>query len=165
MRGLLFLVLFWLSIVIAHANGEVFNAKVVAVIDGNVFEIVADDGQTQRLSLVGIDCPESGQPFFEKAKKALEKIILNKEVRVKMMGKNRWGHYLALVTLVKNGVDPRLALLEDGLAWTAEKDPDAELESIRIKARDKQRGLWSEPNPTAPWIYRRQQTMMQAKSS
>jgi micrococcal nuclease len=56
-------------------------------------------------------------------------------------------------------------LLKEGLAWTAEKNPIPELEEYRIKAKEKERGIWKQENPTPPWIYRRQQSMMQAKSS
>jgi micrococcal nuclease len=166
MRAIL-LFLFAVSSVSMNAlpKGEVFVATVLSVIDGNVLEVRGADGEVQRVSLLGIDCPESGQPYFEKARKVLEKIILNKEVRVEMNGKNRWGHYLAVVTVVKNGVDPRNQLLDEGLAWTSEKNPDPALEMIRVKAQEKKRGLWSDEEPTAPWIYRREQSMMQAKSS
>jgi len=56
-------------------------------------------------------------------------------------------------------------LLETGLAWTAERDPIQELEAIKEKARAKGKGLWKDQDPTPPWIYRRQQTLTQLKSS
>jgi len=51
------------------------------------------------------------------------------------------------------------------LAWTAERDPIQELETIKEKAREKGKGLWKEQDPTPPWIYRRQQSLTQPKSS
>jgi len=48
---------------------------------------------------------------------------------------------------------------------TAERNPIDELESIKEKAKEKGKGLWKEQDPTPPWIYRRQQSMMQPKSS
>jgi micrococcal nuclease len=165
MRTLLILAFLILLVTSAFPKGEVFFATVTSVIDGNVFEITSEDKLVQRLSLAGIDCPEGGQPYFENAKTLLEKLILNKQVRVQIEGKNRWGHYLAIVTVVKTGLDPRLELLEQGLAWTAEKAPAPELEAIRVNAEGKSRGLWKDENPVAPWIYRRQQSMLQAKSS
>ena len=157
--------IFFLCLLVNFVSAEEFTAKVVNVIDGNTFEILTSDNQTQKLVLAGIDCPEPGQEYADKATKLLARLILDKEVIVNISGKDRWGNYLAVVKLARNEADPRIELLEEGLAWTSEKNPVADLESIRLKALEKQRGLWKEPNPKAPWIYRREQTMMQAKSS
>lgn len=159
---------FWFTILIAtqtQAGIEVFAAKVTKVLDGNTIEVFSSDNQLQKLVLAGIDSPEPGQPFSEKAKKLLEKLIMDKEVNVLIEGKNRVGDYLAVVIIVQNGLDPRIELLEEGLAWTAEKKPISFLETFRIKAQEKKKGIWKDPDPTPPWIYRRQQSMVQAKSS
>jgi micrococcal nuclease len=145
-------------------SANVLNGKVTSVIDGNTFEMLADDNESYKIMLFGIDCPELGQPFGEKAKKFLEKMILNKNVTVSIQGKNRWGNRLGIV-LIEGTIDPRYDLLESGLAWTAERDPIQDLETIKEKAREKGKGLWKEKDPTPPWIYRRQQTVTQLKSS
>ncbi len=145
------------------ANDEV-SAKVVSVIDGNTLEVIGNDGETIKISLIGIDCPELGQAYGDNAKKFMEKLILKKNVTVKLQGKDRWGNYLAIVKM-NDQVDPRIALLKEGLAWTAEKNPVPELEDHKEKAREKNKGLWKQENPTPPWIYRREQTMLQPKSS
>lgn len=145
------------------ANDEI-SGKVVTVIDGNTLEVIGDDNETIKVSLVGIDCPELGQEYGDKAKKFLEKMILEKNVIVKLQGKDRWGNYLAVVTF-KDDIDPRVELLKEGLAWTAEKNPLPQFEEFKEKAREKSKGLWKQESPTAPWIYRRQQTMLQPKSS
>jgi micrococcal nuclease len=157
-----------LSIFFIWITGEAvsqneFSGEVVNVIDGNTLEVKGTDNTTYKLVLAGIDSPEPGQDFADKAHKLLEKLMLNKEVTVKLSGKDRWGNYVAVV--MKGDKDPRVELLEEGLAWTAEKNPLPELEEIRIKAQQKAKGLWKSENPTPPWIYRRQQSMMQAKSS
>lgn len=156
--------LFCFVLTIASAE-EVLTAKVVNVLDGNTLEVLTAGNQIQKIVLAGIDCPEPGQQFAEKATKLLEKLVLDKDVKVCISGKDRWGNYVATVTVIKNGVDPRVELLEEGLAWTAERNPVPDLESIRLKALEKQRGLWKESDPKAPWIYRREQSMMHAKSS
>jgi endonuclease YncB( thermonuclease family) len=134
------------------------------VIDGNTFELTTEDSESYKIKLYGIDCPQIGQEFGEKAKKFLEKKILDKAVRVKIHGKDRWGTRLGIVW-VEGSDDLRIELLEAGLAWTAERDPIQELEAIREKAQEKGKGLWKDQEPTPPWIYRRQQTMTQFKSS
>ena len=144
--------------------GNVLSGKVTGVVDGNTIEMLADDNESYKISLFGIDSPEPGQAFGEQAKKALEKMILNKNVNVNIQGKDRWGNRLGIV-LIEGTIDPRYNLLEAGLAWTAERDPIQELEAIKEKARMSGKGLWKEQDPTPPWIYRRQQTMTQLKSS
>lgn len=151
--------------IIAPANDKDFISRVLKVIDGNTIEVIGTDNHPQKLVLSGIDSPEPGQTYSGQAKKLLEKILLQKEVRVRIEGKTRRGDYLAVVTLVKNQLDPRVMLLEEGLAWTAENNPLPELEYIRVKAREKGKGLWKETDPTPPWVFRRQQSMLQPKSS
>jgi len=164
MKGFFTLILFVCGCNVC-AGTEEFIGRVVTVIDGNTFEVIGPDKEIQRLVLAGIDSPDPGQPYAEKAKRLLEQLVLNKDVLVQLQGKNRLGNYLAVITLVKNQKDPRIELLEEGLAWTSEKNPMAELEQIRMKAVEKGRGIWQDENPTPPWLYRREQSMMQAKSS
>ena len=143
---------------------NVLNGKVISVIDGNTIEMIADDNESYKVMLYGIDSPELGQEFGDQAKKFLEKRILNKKVKVEIQGKDRWGNRLGIV-LIDGKDDPRYDLLQAGLAWTAERDPIKDLEAMRETAREKGKGLWKEQDPTPPWIYRRQQTMTQIKSS
>jgi endonuclease YncB( thermonuclease family) len=144
------------------ANGNL-SGKVVTVIDGNTIEVLGEDKETYKIVLAGVDSPELTQEYGEKAKKYLEKILLQKEVAVQFQGKDRKGNYVAVV--LKGDVDPRIELLKEGLAWTAERDPLPELEIHRVSAEEKNKGLWRDENPTPPWIHRRALSMMQPKSS
>lgn len=143
---------------------EEITGKVISVIDGNTIEVKTDNSDVYKVLLNEIDCPELTQEFGENAKKFLEKMILNKKVTVSIKGKDRWGNRLAEV-LINGDTDPRVALLKEGLAWTSEKNPNPELEPYKNFAQQKGRGLWKQENPTPPWTYRRQQTMLQPKSS
>ncbi len=158
--GLMLMVLsFWMA-----AHGEAMLGTAILVIDGNTFELKTDENETYKIILFGVDCPEPGQPFAEDAKNALEKLILRQKIAVDVVGKDRHGVRLGVV-LIKNKIDPRKELLKDGLAWTAERDPQVELEALRLEAYAKRSGVWKENNPTPPWIYRREQSMLQPKSS
>lgn len=148
----------------AFAENAIITGKVVSVIDGNTIEVQTKEKETFKILFHGIDCPEIDQDYGDKAKRFLEKLILEKNVSVQLQGKDRWGNQLAIV-LVDGELDPRFELLEQGLAWTAERNPMVELESIREKAKEKGKGLWKDDSPTPPWTYRRQQTMLQPKSS
>jgi endonuclease YncB( thermonuclease family) len=157
------LLLLFVSLASAMAYDAV-TGKVTAVIDGNTLEVTADNNEVHKVMLAGIDCPEITQEFGEQARQYLEKLTLNKKVTVNFTGKDRWGNYLGIV-LIKGSVDPRVNLLKEGLAWTTERNPDPEFEAHRARAQEKGKGLWKERNPTPPWTYRREQSMMEAKSS
>lgn len=163
-RVLLILLMVGIACVSAMAATELFEAKVLAVVDGNTLEIRDEAGDVYQIVLNGVDSPELGQDFGDKAKGFLEKIALKKNVKVQLDGKDRWGNRLAVVW-VKEDVDLRVELLKAGLAWTAERNPIPTLENVRIEAQEKGKGLWASNEPTPPWIFRRQQSMMQAKGS
>jgi endonuclease YncB( thermonuclease family) len=142
---------------------EIIAGKVVTVIDGNTLEIFTSENETYKILLYGIDSPELDQEYGEKAKRFLEKLTLNKSISVEIQGKDRLGNRLGIVMI--DGEDPREKLLEEGLAWTAERNPIVEFENIKEKSREKGKGLWKEKDPTPPWIFRRQQTLTQFKTS
>lgn len=162
MKILLVLQFFLCSVFQVFAQDEL-TGKVISVVDGNTLEVITGSNENYKLVLAGIDSPELTQEFGDKAKKFLDKLLSNKEVEFQIRGKDRWGNYVAVVLI--DGDDPRVGLLKEGLAWTAEKNPDPELENHRLTAQEKGKGLWKEENPTPPWIFRRQQTMLQPKSS
>ena len=140
------------------------QGKVVTVIDGNTLQILCNNDETHVVQLIGIDSPELSQEYGEESKERLEKIVLGKKVTISIQGKDRRGNPLAVV-LVNGKKDPRVELLEEGLAWTAEKNPLADLEACRTRAQLKGVGLWKQNNPTPPWTHRRQQSMLEPKTS
>jgi endonuclease YncB( thermonuclease family) len=140
------------------------TGKVITVIDGNTLEVTSSNNEIYKIILAGIDSPELNQDFGDEARKRLEKLTLNKNVTVKIIGKDRLGNRLAEV-MIDGKSDPRIVLLKEGLAWTTERDPLPDLEAYRTKAQQKGKGLWTQSDPTPPWIFRRQQTMLQPKSS
>ncbi len=162
MKKVLSLINLLLVSFISQANDQTIG-KVVTVIDGNTVEVIGADNETYKLLLNGIDCPELEQEYGAKAKRALEKLVLEKNVLIRIQGKDRLGNRLGVI-IVEGKEDPRFELLKEGLAWTSEKNPIEELEILKEKAREKNKGLWKEEKPTPPWIFRRQQTMLQTKS-
>jgi micrococcal nuclease len=161
MIKVLLTVLFSLPLAWVEANDEI-SGKVIAVIDGNTIEVSTND-DTYKIMFFGIDCPELEQEYGEKAKQFTEKLLINKQVEFKIIGKDRWGTRLAVITI--DGSDTRQAILQEGLAWTAEKNSNEELEQIKNEAKKKGRGLWRDQQAVAPWIFRRQQTMLVPKTS
>jgi micrococcal nuclease len=142
---------------------DVISGKVITVIDGNTLEVYTGENETYKIFLFGIDSPELEQEYGDKAKRFLEKLILDKNVEVQVQGKDRLGNRLGIILI--DGEDMREKLLEAGLAWTSERNPIESFETIKEKSKEKRKGLWKETDPTAPWIFRRQQTLLQFKTS
>lgn len=160
--GFLFLLL-----IVVSANvlaGEKISGKVKSVIDGNTLEIEDENREIQIVQLAGIDCPELSQEYGDHAKLFLENLALKKKVTFTITGKDRWGKQLGIV-LINDRVDVRVEILKEGLAWTAERNALQEFETIKEDAKENAKGLWKQNNPTPPWVYRRQQTMLQPKES
>ena len=142
--------------------GEEIKGTITSVIDGNTIEILTREHETYKILLHGIDSPDPGQNYAEQAKKFLEKLLLNKSVTIAIHGKDRQGNRLGEIH-VEGTPDPRQELLKAGLAWTTESVAD--FETLKEHAREQGKGLWQDENPTPPWIYRRQQSMAQSKTS
>lgn len=161
------LVLILVMVVVAlssKAQSAELAAKVLEVVDGNTLLVKGDDNESYTLLLNGVDSPELEQTFGQEAHAFLTKLVLKKNVTVRWQGKDRWGNRLAVVFL-KGEVDVRIELLKAGLAWTAERNPEPALENVRKEAELSGKGLWATADPMAPWIFRRQQSMMQVKGS
>jgi len=137
---------------------------VTKVIDGNTIVFSSSSYEDQTVLLRGIDSPDAGQHYAEQAKKFLERLMLNKKVTIVIHGKDRNGNRIGEIKINGN-IDPRRELVKEGLAWISERDPNPELEAIKEEARSLGKGLWGEADPTPPWIYRRQQSMLQLKTS
>lgn len=139
-----------------------FSGKITTVTDGNTLEVLNAEKETIIILLDQVDCPEPGQPYAESAREFTEKLVLRKKLHIVIQGKDRWGNKLATVEL-KNGTSLNHELVRNGLAWAV---PAAGKEVLRLQeeAKTKKTGLWQNEDPTPPWVYRRQQTMMAPKS-
>jgi endonuclease YncB( thermonuclease family) len=140
---------------------QTFTGKVVNIIDGNTFEIIDDYDEVTKFVLSEVDCPEAGQELSDEAKAFSEKILLKKKVEVTVKGKDMWGNKLVVIKL-KNGDLLHESLIEEGLAWASQK-ATSNVAELQDKAKTDKKGIWAMAEPTPPWIYRRQQTMSQAK--
>jgi micrococcal nuclease len=148
---------------LASGGDEIIKGSVTKVIDGNTIELITEDRTSYKILLRGIDSPEPGQHYADQARKFLEKIVLNKSVIIHIHGKDRYGNRLGDLR-INDAIDLEKELVKEGLAWTSEKNPEKELEELKEQARLSGKGLWGEKTPIPPWIFRRQQSMMEAKS-
>ena len=73
-----------------------FEGKVIGVLDGDTIDVLHEK-KPERIRLYGIDCPEKGQPFGQKAKQATSALLFGKDVRIETHGRDntgeRWERY------------------------------------------------------------------------
>ena len=150
-RVRLALVALVLSSVPAFAH-ERFAGRVVGITDGDTISVMRE-GRSVRVRLEGIDCPERGQDFGQRAKQFTSEMAFGKDAVVEVRDVNRYGRLVARVSV--GGEDVSLALLRSGLAWHYTKySRDPKLAEAEIAAKAAKLGLWSRPAPTPPWEFR-----------
>lgn len=126
---------------------------VIKVSDGDTITVLVDKQQI-RVRLEGIDCPESHQPFGNRASQLTEKLVKGKTVTIVKSGEDQYGRTLGYVWV--DDICVNRELLKAGLAWHYKyfnKDP--ELAEMENQANEAKLGIWSEPNPIAPWDWRK----------
>lgn len=149
----------------ARSAGESIAGRVVGIQDGDTLDLLvtATTGtKTQvRVRLAGIDCPEKGQAFGQRARQALADAVFGQDVAVESNKTDRYGRPVGKVLL--GGADVNLSLVEDGLCWWYQKYANEQsamdrqlYESAEAGARLAHRGLWVDPAPLAPWDFRHQ---------
>ena len=131
---------------------------VVGISDGDTITVL-HGGKGEKIRLFGIDTPEKGQAFGNKAKQFTSKMAYGKTVEVKTKDIDRYGRTVALIDV--NGQSLNEELIKNGFAWVYRKycvesfcEDWLNFEAI---ARYGKIGIWSESNPIPPWEYRKNQ--------
>jgi endonuclease YncB( thermonuclease family) len=139
-----------------------FTGRVVAVIDGDTIGVLRD-GREVRVRLEGIDAPEDGQDFSQRANQFTSQALFGKDVTVSVKETDQYGRLVSRV--LHDGRDISVALVEAGLAWHyVEYSNDFVLRNAETSARQRRVGLWSSPQPTPPWAYRNERSAPTAQA-
>ena len=132
-----------------------FSGSVVAVLDGDTLEVLHNN-HAERIRLSGIDCPEKGQAYGQKAKNAIADLAFRKEVTLQTHGHDKYKRTLADVVL-PDGMNLNQELVKQGWCWWYRKyaPGDAVLEELEKAAREARKGLWADAQPVPPWEWRK----------
>ena len=153
-----------LSLLFVFVCSSGFRGVVVSVTDGDTIKVKHGDA-VEVIRLDGIDAPEKKQEYGAEAKEALSGLILNKEVEISPVTKDRYGRTVAKVDY--NGSVNEF-LVQSGNAWWFRKyaRKNTKLALLEADARLNKRGLWAEAGAVAPWEFRKQnKTAPETKSS
>jgi len=75
-----------------------FTSSVISVLDGDTIEVL-NGHHADRIRLSGIDCPEKGQAFGQRAKQAVSDLAFGKDVTVQTHGYDKYKRTLGDVLL------------------------------------------------------------------
>ena len=79
------------------AWADVLTGKVVHIDDGDSLTVLAEGYRRVHVRLAAIDAPEKGQPYAEKSRQGLARLVLDREVRVEWDRHDRYGRVVATV--------------------------------------------------------------------
>lgn len=143
---------------------------VVGVSDGDTVTVLDSARAQHKIRLAGIDAPEKHQPFGNASKASLSAKIFNREVEVEYNKSDRYGRLVGKITV--GGIDANLEQVKAGMAWhykayEKEQRPEDRLAYGRAEdaARLQKIGIWRDPDPTPPWEFRRDKSLMSKQNA
>jgi endonuclease YncB( thermonuclease family) len=145
--------LFFLSVALAHASS--ISGKVVGISDGDTITVLTAAKESVKVRLYGIDAPESKQAFGSRAKQELSSLVFDKDVRVEVEDKDRYGRTVGRVYVGDMSVN--VEMVRRGFAWwyRSYAKKAVELASAEAESKNAGRGLWADKTPTPPWEFRK----------
>ncbi len=135
-------------------QAETITGTCKRVLDGDT--LLLADGTT--VQIWGIDAPEKGQDYADKARAYLEKLTQGRKLLIEVRDTDQYGR---VVGEVKAGdKDVAYFMVRTGLAWHDEYNaPKAEhLNKSMYGARKARRGLWADDAPVRPYDFRKGKT-------
>ncbi len=130
-----------------------FSGTVVRIVDGDTLDVLVAN-RPVRVRLAQIDAPERSQAYGTRARRALSAMVFRRVVTVADAGPDQYGRQLG--TVFVSGQNVNAAMVNQGMAWAYRRYlTNRSLIRLEQQARAVRRGLWSDPAPVAPWLFRR----------
>jgi endonuclease YncB( thermonuclease family) len=149
-----------LTVSVGLAAAETLRGEVVGLADGDTVTVLDDANIQHKVRIAGIDAPERKQPFGNSSRHNLATLVYRRHVVVEWKKTDRYGRLVGRVTVGQ--LDTGLEQVRIGMAWhykAYEREQTPEDRRAYAAAEDSARehriGLWSQPNQTPPWDFRR----------
>jgi endonuclease YncB( thermonuclease family) len=140
-------------VVSVHVHAESLMGRVVGVADGDTLTILDGNKGLTKIRLHQIDAPEKKQDFGQRSKQSLSDLAYGKQVRVEVFDTDKYGRTVGKVWV--GSTDANLEQVKRGMAWVYEKyASDPAYFAAERAAKSGRVGLWNQPNPTPPWVFR-----------
>ena len=137
-------------------SAQLLKGKAVKITDGDTFTLLVDGHEQVRIRIDGIDAPEKGQAFGNRAKEYLSGMIWGKELTVKVSKKDKYGRSIGKISTPEIK-EVGLEMIKAGLAWQyRDYNKDESYAEAEKLARENKKGLWIYKNPIRPQDYRKE---------
>jgi endonuclease YncB( thermonuclease family) len=134
--------------------GQTYSGKVVRISDGDTLTVLVDHKQI-KVRLTEIDAPEIHQAFGQRSKQSLDEMCAGRAATVRSSGRDKYGRILGRIDC--EGIDANAEQVRRGMAWVYDRYVmDRALYPLQNEARAMHTGLWADPAPMAPWLWRSQ---------
>lgn len=130
------------------------SGKVISVKDGDTIDIFYNNKKLT-IRLAHIDCPEKKQPYGQAAKQFVSDKCFGQIVTIRHNNEYDRRKRLIGEVILSDNENLNKLLVKAGLAWHFKKySTDNSYAVLEQEARKHRIGIWSEPNPVAPWEWR-----------
>jgi micrococcal nuclease len=145
-------------------EGYELRGKVVRVADGDTITVRVG-ADNHRIRLASIDAPETasgsnrpGQPYAQASRRFLADLVAGKQVRLDCFEVDRYGRDICNVDIGQDQSANQM-LVAAGMAWAYRQGNDRFLRDTTLidleqQARAQKLGLWADPDPIKPWVWR-----------
>jgi len=129
------------------------SGRVVGVTDGDTITVLDASNRQIKIRLHQIDAPEKSQDFGQASKQSLADLVFGKQVRIEVADTDKYGRTVGKIWI--GGMDANLEQVKRGMAWVYEKYANDPAYFVAERTAKMNRvGLWNQPNPTPPWVFR-----------
>ena len=136
-------------------SAQVLKGRAVGITDGDTFTLLVNGHDHVKIRIDGIDAPEKGQAFGNRAKEYLSGMIWGKELTVTVTKKDRYGRSIGKISTPEIP-DVGLEMIKAGLAWQyRDYNKDESYAEAERLACENKKGLWIYKNPIRPQDFRK----------
>jgi len=157
-----------ISVLIGGQSGHCksYQGKVISVSDGDTITVL-NSNKEYKIRLYGIDCPENGQAYANKAKQFTSALTYGKTVEFTVYDVDKYRRLVAVVRA--DGLNVNKAILKNGYAWRytqyCKESFCNDWVADEYTSRKREIGLWQDKSPIPPWEWRKSIQKRQQSSS
>ena len=154
------IIILFLALLLLPALTWAWPGKVISIQDADTITVLTEGKQQVRIRLYGIDAPEGGQAYGNRATQFVKGVLDgNPVVEIDVKDTDRWGRTVAIVIL-PDGTNLNEEIVRAGYAWVytrycREVPLCVGWGLLQQEAREARRGLWADKEPMPPWEWRR----------